>query len=100
MPTLTIVAEIKAKPGKEAELQKLLESLVAPSRKDKGCLDYVLHVSNEDPGFFLFYESWASKEEWEQHMATPHLEDFKAHADELVADLTIRQMTRIEMGTP
>ena len=54
MPVLTIVARIKAKPGKEAEIKEVLTGLLAPTRAEDGCLTYDLHVDNEDPGLLLF----------------------------------------------
>lgn len=86
MPVLTIVAQIKAKPGEEAEIKEVLTGLLAPTRAEDGCLTYDLHVDNEDPGFFLFYENWQSKRQCERHMDAPHLEAFKGCTDELVAD--------------
>jgi quinol monooxygenase YgiN len=50
--TITVVATFQAKPGKEAELKKALISLVAPTRKEAGCINYDLHVSPEDPAKF------------------------------------------------
>ena len=59
--TVTVVATFHAKPGQEAELKKALIALVAPTRQEKGCLNYDLHVSAEDPTKFLFHENWTSK---------------------------------------
>lgn len=95
MSVLSLVAQIKAKPGKEAELRRVLTALVQPTRAEEGCLTYDLHVSNDDPGFFLFYETWQTVPSWERHMSTPHLEAFKARADELVADWELHQLTKI-----
>lgn len=95
MPVLTIVARIKAKPGKEAELREVLTGLLAPTRAEEGCLGYDLHVDNEDPGLFLFYENWQTKPLWERHMGAPHLEAFKGRTDELVADWNLHQMTKV-----
>lgn len=60
---LTIVAQLKAKPGKEKELQQVLQALIEPTRHEKGSINYDMHVSNEDPGLFLFYENWRTKDE-------------------------------------
>ena len=65
--TLTVIAQVKAKPGKEAEVRKELLSLVAPSRKDEGCLNYDLHQSADNPAEFLFHENWASRALLDKH---------------------------------
>lgn len=92
---LTIVAQLKAKPGKEKELQKVLQALVEPTRHEKGSINYDMHISNEDPGLFLFYENWRTKDEWDQHMKSPHLVAFGARNDELVSEWKLFQMTRL-----
>lgn len=92
---LTIVAQLKAKPGKEAELRQVLQALVEPTRREQGLLNYDMHVSNEDPGLFLFYENWRTRDEWDRHMKSPHLEAFARRNDELVAEWKLFQMTRL-----
>lgn len=83
MKPLTVVAKLVAKPGREADLAQTLGALIAPTRAEAGCINYDLHRSHEDPGTFVFTEAWASKELWDQHMKSPHLEAFGARQDEL-----------------
>ena len=92
---LTIVAQLKAKPGKERELQQVLQALIEPTRHEQGIINYDMHVSNEDPGLFLFYENWRTKDEWERHMKSPHLEAFAKRNNELVSEWKLFQMTRL-----
>ncbi len=91
---LTIVAQLKAKPGKEKELQQALQALIEPTRREQGNINYDMLVSNEDPGVFIFYENWRTKEEWDRHMKSPHLEAFAKRQGELAADWKLFQMTR------
>ncbi len=70
---LTVVAEMVAKPGREQDLRRELLALVEPTRKEQGCVQYDLHVSTEEPGRFVFYENWNSKEDLARHAASPHL---------------------------
>ena len=76
MTARTVVAKLKAKSGCEEQLASLLKGLVAPTRAEEGCLLYALHRSHDDPGTFVFTESWASRPLWEAHMASPHLVAF------------------------
>jgi quinol monooxygenase YgiN len=71
---LTVVALIKARPGKEADVRRELLSLVDPSRKDAGCVNYDLHESTETPGQFMFHENWTSKALLDAHLAKPDLQ--------------------------
>ena len=76
MKPLTIIAKLEAKNGCEEQLGQVLRSLIEPTRAEKGCINYDLHRSHEDPGLFIFYENWESRPLWEEHMKSPHLMDF------------------------
>lgn len=79
----TVVALLQALPGKEDELRAALIELVAPSLKDKGCINYDLHESLDNPGKFMFYENWESKEDHQLHFNTPHVQSLKSKLHEL-----------------
>ena len=81
---LTVVAHIKAKAGAEEEVRQLLLSLIEPTHKETGCVDYTLHQGTEDKSLFMFYENWTSKEALDEHIQKPHLQDFLSRADELL----------------
>lgn len=92
---LTIVASIHAATGREDALARALKDLVAPTRAEAGCLAYDLHRSDSDPGHFLFYETWESRDHWLAHMESPHI---KAHGEKngaLVASAEIWEMSHI-----
>jgi quinol monooxygenase YgiN len=95
MSKLTIVARIKADPDRIDLVKTELEKLIAPSRRDAGCLQYDLHQDNEDPSLFLFYENWESRELWQAHMNTRHLKDYKAATEGAVEEFTLNEMTHI-----
>jgi len=69
--SLTVIAQIKAKPGKEGQVRQELLSLVAPSRKDAGC---------------LFHENWTSKAHLDQHLQKPDLQAVLGRVGQLVAE--------------
>jgi quinol monooxygenase YgiN len=71
---LTLVARMRAKPGQEARLRAELQRLVAPTRAEPGCIAYDLHLSQNDPALFLFYETWKSPADLDAHFETPHLQ--------------------------
>ena len=77
---VTVVATFEARTGKEAELRAALTSLVGPTRKEAGCLNYDLHQSPEQAGKFMFHENWTSKALLDAHLQSPHL---KALVDRL-----------------
>jgi quinol monooxygenase YgiN len=83
---LTVVAQIKAKPGKESQVREELLSLVAPSREDAGCLNYDLHQALDNPALFLFHENWTSEAHLEGHLQKPDLQAALARLGPLVAE--------------
>jgi quinol monooxygenase YgiN len=86
MKYLTVVAILKAKPGKEAVLREELLNLIPITRKEPGCINYDLHVSTDNPAHFMFHENWTSKQNLDDHLARPHLTALAAKADELFAE--------------
>jgi quinol monooxygenase YgiN len=94
---LTVIANMKAKPGKEQELRQALEALIEPTTREDGYVNYDLHQSVDDPGVFYFYENWESEEALDAHLSAPHLERFKGVMDDLLDErgLTIARLRRI-----
>jgi len=70
---LSVVAHIKAKPGKQEDVRRVLLTLIEPTRAEDGCVQYDLHVHSTDPGRFVFYENWTSREHLDRHLASSHL---------------------------
>lgn len=79
----SVVAEVRAKPGKERELREATLELVAQVRAEPNNLVYFLHENREAPGHFVFYEVFASQTDFEAHNATPHVQSWFARLPEL-----------------
>lgn len=80
---INVIAEIKAKPGHEAEVRALFSALVLPSRAEDGCKGYHLHEDKKNPGNFYTYEEWTSEEKLNTHLsgAKPTLDKAKSLLD-------------------
>ena len=83
---ITLIVKFQARPGMEAELRRTLLGLVAPTRKEAGCINYDLHAAPDDPAKFLFYENWASQAQLDAHGQTAHVQNLRARRDELCAE--------------
>ena len=93
---LTVIAHMRAKPGKEQALREALEALVAPTAKEAGYVNYDLHQGAEDPAVFFLYENWESAQALDDHLAAPHLEEFVDVMDDLLdGGLHITRLHRI-----
>jgi quinol monooxygenase YgiN len=78
-----VVAEVRAKPGKERALREATLTLVAAVRAERNNLLYFLHEDRETPGHFVFYEIFAGRADFEAHNATPHVQAWFAKLPEL-----------------
>ena len=94
---LTVVAYMKAAPGRRDELRTELEKLIAPTSQEAGYVNYDLHQGTEDPDTFILYENWESDAALDAHLATPHLVHFAEIMSGLLDEngLTINRLQRI-----
>lgn len=95
MPELTVIAKAKARPGREADLERELRAIVAPTHAESGCLRYTLHRSLEDPTSFITIERWVSKEAIDKHFGAPHIQSLLSKAADLLTglpEITVYQM--------
>ena len=74
----SVVAEVKAKPGKEADLRAATLPLVALVRSDPKNLVYFLQEDREAPGHFIFFEIYANQADFEAHNAMPYVKNWFA----------------------
>lgn len=70
----SIVAEVRAKPGMEAQLREVTLPLVALVRSEPKNLAYFLQEDRAQPGHFIFYEVFASRADFEAHNAMPYVQ--------------------------
>ena len=91
-----VVAHIHATPGSEEALRTVLESFVAPTRQEAGCLRYDLHVDLDDSTKFTFVEEWESREALDKHGRSDHIAVGRAKFPGLLAQPPwVQVLTRI-----
>jgi len=82
---LTVIATCVAKPGCEADVEAGLRGLLEPTRAEDGCINYDLHVLQDRPGTFVFYENWRDKAALDAHANSAHMQAWGARKDALIA---------------
>lgn len=82
---IRVVAHLTSKPETIDETRAALEALIEPTRSEPGCFSYELMQNNDDPTDFTFVEEWESDEALDAHLASMHLQAFKAQAADLLA---------------
>jgi len=95
MSKLTVVAHIRAKADQIALVQSELEKLLAPTRKEPGCLQYDLHQDSKDPAHFVFLEAWSSREHLQTHLDAQPIRDYLAAVQGAVESFVIHELSQI-----
>ena len=91
----SVVAQVRAKPGKEAELRAATLPLIALVRSDPNNLVYFLQENREAPGHFIFYEVFANREHFEAHNNMPYVKAWLAKLPNLAQGGV--EVTRMEV---
>jgi quinol monooxygenase YgiN len=82
---VTLAVILRPREGQEYLLEAELRALIAPTRKEEGCLRYDLHRSAEGPGAFLLHEIWETREHHTAHTKTDHFLRWNARKDALIS---------------
>lgn len=69
-----VLAFLKARPGKRKELEKILKTIIVPTRKEPGNIAYMMHRSTKKPDELMFDEIWVNMKSLEDHLKTPHMQ--------------------------
>ena len=74
---MTVLAVIwVTKPDCGDEAARVFKILTAESRKEPGCLMYVVHRHRSDPGRFFIYEQYADDAALEAHRNSLHFLEY------------------------
>ncbi len=95
----SVVAQVQAKPGKEAALRAATLPLIALVRTDPNNLVYFLQEDRESPGHFIFYEVFANREHFEAHNNMPYVKAWFAKLPDL-AQGGVEVMRMEVLGAP
>jgi quinol monooxygenase YgiN len=82
---VTLIVQLRAREGQETILEAELRGMVAPTRKEDGCLRYDLYRSTDSPGALLLHEVWESREAHTEHTHSAHFLRWNARKDALLA---------------
>jgi len=74
----SIIAEVRAKPGKREELRAASLPLITLVRSDPKNLVYFFQEDREKPGHFVFFEVFATKDDFEAHNNMPYVKEWFA----------------------
>jgi quinol monooxygenase YgiN len=89
MAEIVCIAEFVSKEGLQNELQAQLQSLIAPTRAESGCLSYALHRAIECDKTFTMIERFKSKADFDFHSQQDYLKQFIQVAPSLTDSIKV-----------
>lgn len=87
---LYLIATIRPRMDRLEEAEREVRALMAGTHAEPGCIYMELVESDDDPGTWTMLEKFRSREDWEDHMRTPHV----VKGNEALADL-LREPTEL-----
>ena len=83
MPTLALYAHLKAKPGKEAEVESFLKSALPLAAAEAGTVTW--YAFAEDQGAYGIFDTFDTEAARQAHLDGPIAKALMAKANELLA---------------
>jgi quinol monooxygenase YgiN len=80
-----VLATAKARPGKEAELERALRDVAEPTRRQPGCVQFTLLRLAGDRSTLVGYERWASEDAHQQHLKGAHVQQLMTRMADILA---------------
>ncbi len=101
MSEVVVVVVAQAKPGQGDAALAAFAEVAVPTHAEEGCIRYALHRSDSDPDQIVLVERWASRGALDEHLATPHLAEFRqGSADLWAGPMTVLITSPHEAGDP
>ncbi|WP_366921820.1 antibiotic biosynthesis monooxygenase [Metallumcola ferriviriculae] len=92
---ITLVAKLKAQPGKETLLAEACSLLAEEvKQKEEGCIMYLPHVSIKDPTEIILVEKYTDRDALNNHSQSAHYKLAAGKFKELLAEPVDIQMLK------
>lgn len=73
---LVLVVQWLANMGEEEKVKSIFQKLAAASRKEPGCLMYLVNQHIDNPRRFVLYEHYQDTNALQTHRDSPHFQTF------------------------
>ena len=80
---IVISGIISIDPAKKDAAVAAMRELMTETRKEKGCVAYVMSGDFEDPGTIRLFEEWESQAAIDAHTQAPHMKKFGSQVGQL-----------------
>lgn len=72
-----------------------LKELVDATRKEPGCVDYILTQDRMNPSRYIFLEVWANEAAFREHGDRPHMKEFKKRIEGKRTAVTLATLKQV-----
>lgn len=93
-----ILITLRALPGRGDDLLQKSLTTIAPSRAEPGCVHFDLLRSTEHPDEIVFYEAYRTREDFDAHLASPHVRLWQAEALPLIDRTSLRMPSHVSVA--
>ena len=73
---IIVAAHIMVKEGRNEEIIEGAKHCIAETRRENGCISYILLNDVENTQRYTFFEQWESRDDFDKHTETLHFNNF------------------------
>ena len=92
---LTCIAKITAQDAHKNTVKQELMKLLVPTRAEKGCVNYDMHVDNNADNIFIFHENWLTEADLDAHLESTHIKNCFDLIGNLVESVDVNRLSKI-----
>ena len=82
---IVISGTIYIQKKKISEAIELAKEMMEKTGEEVGCISFRFYADIESPDIFRVFEEWESEEDFQAHLATPHMATFQAGIGQIIA---------------
>jgi quinol monooxygenase YgiN len=97
MKILTCIAKITALEEHKETVLSELSKIVIPTQKERGCINYDLHMDNKNDTVFFFHENWESEKDLEAHQESSHIKECFSVIGKMLDSVEISKLTKLSI---
>jgi quinol monooxygenase YgiN len=73
---VSFTVRMRFDPADREEVAAILQQLTNASRQEPGCVSYIAHFVEGDPGVVVIYEQYSDSAALDHHRETPHFKQY------------------------
>ncbi|MDH3298874.1 MAG: antibiotic biosynthesis monooxygenase [Acidimicrobiia bacterium] len=94
---LIVAGTFTTAPGERDRVLDLARDVMAATRQEEGCHEYVFSPDVDDPDLIRLYELWDGQEQLDAHLRTPHIAAWRDASEGLFTGRSVQIFTIAEV---